>query len=362
MQSILEGLRWLLTKTLPCGRLLGIPMRVHLLLAVFMPLAGLMYANSYGPALGWGWAVVLAAWYLAALYLSILAHELGHAWGFRLVGGQTEMIILTPVGGVALGTGSDQSPRSELLVTALGPAVSVVLAIGGALAAWGAGLLITEDSGDHTWALHAAARMLASINIVLALFNLLFPLFPMDCARLIRAALSLKYNPENVTMGLCKFGVVLGIFLVFAGLFRIELPFIGPVSWLLMIIGIIGVQLCAHEMERVRHMGVYSKSDNWSGRTVYYDGDTMESARSRAREDLGGLLPGGRKPGRVVKSARVTGPAKVIDVAPAPREPIDVEALVDPAEVRRLMRDAAAREDFREAARLKARLRELEQA
>src|SRR5688572_29397255 len=110
LQGILGALRWLFSATLPAGRLFGIPLRVHVILVAFMVWTVVDQYHFASLALGPIWGILLVISSLAVTYLSILAHEFGHAWGHRLVGGRTEMILLTPIGGVAMGSGAEASP------------------------------------------------------------------------------------------------------------------------------------------------------------------------------------------------------------------------------------------------------------
>lgn len=352
MQALLNGLRWLFTATLPAGRLLGIPLRVHVLMLLFLP----MFAWALlKPNQGSLFNLLSAVIYVGVLYGSVLAHEFGHAWGCRLVGGYTEYIVLTPIGGLHMGTGGMESPRSELIVVGLGPAVSVLLALVGWVSWWALNAAFPiETLSAWAWLGVVAVKAVAGINMMLAAFNLLFPLFPMDSARLLRAVLSLRRNPETVTAGICKVGIGLAIVVLFAGLLRFELPLIGSVGPLLCLIAIMGIQSCLHEQERAKHMDVYSRSDDWGRGPVYYDQDLVRGAKAKAREDIGGLFRFKRRPSS--KKSRVPGPAKVIDISPQ-RDPDRIE---DPAELRTMMRAAAASEDFKLAARLKRRLREIE--
>ena len=349
LQSLIYFFRWLFTATLPAGRLFGVPVRVYLLLVIVIPFFAVPY---FQVGLPFWQGAVLSLIFVGVLYGSVLAHEFGHAWGNWLVGGQTEQIVLTPIGGVAVGSGADISPRAELLVVALGPAVSVLLAAAGHLALWPIG----EVSIEHFWrfSLYWAVLMIAQLNTMLALFNLLFPLFPMDSARLLRAAFSLKYNPGLVTLRIAQMGVVLGIVLMMAFFTRIDLPIIGPVSIWLFIIGLLGIQASLYEQHRIRHMPVYAQSDSWGARTVFHDREIMDRARRRAREDIGGIVAAG-KPSKKKRSPRPKGPAEVIEITPS-RDPKDV---VDESELREMLRTAVAREDFRRAAAIKRRIEEL---
>lgn len=360
--GFLQSLIWLFTKTLPCGSVLGIPLRVHLLMVVVLPILALPYLTSGMPL----WlGVLLAAMYVGILYGSVLAHELGHAWGCRLVGGDTDMILLTPIGGVHMGTGGLESPRAELIVVALGPAVSVALAVGSTALLWvfepalrGMGL-IGGIVITGLW-------MASSINTMLAIFNLFFPLFPMDGARLIRAGLSLRMNANKATYGLCQFGIVFAIVMMVLGVLGVQVPLLPSLGGFMLLVGLLGIQACLAELERIKMMPVYMKSDSWGDRSVYYDDDLVRGARSRFWGDLGDMLRlrwlgrlfsgGGRR--RAAPKRNPLLSARVLDATPLP-SPEEVDRMSDLRALEELQRRAVEREDYRLAARVKARLNAL---
>jgi Zn-dependent protease len=343
MTAILDTLKWLLTKTLPAGRVFGIPLRVHLLLVILLPFMAL---NFLGEQLTL-FSILFAVAAIALLYFSVLAHELGHAWGNHLVGGETETILLWPLGGIAYGHGGATSPRAELIVVALGPAVSVLLAVVGNGALW---FLPRPDGPGWYGFAYVCLWWFASVNTMLALFNLLFPLFPMDSARLVRAFFSLRMDPRIVTDNVCRIGIMLAVVICIAGIMGVPLPFLGRVSTFLFLIGIFGFQACLMEQERIKHMPVYDKSDNWGGRTVYYDSDLM--ARVRERAGVASLFMSRRRSGGT-KTSR--GPAKVVDISPR----LDIESMTDLDELHKLQIEAVNREDYKTAARIKKRLNDL---
>ncbi|MEA2366701.1 MAG: hypothetical protein QOE69_1587 [Thermoleophilaceae bacterium] len=136
-------------------------------------------------------AFMLAVISALLFFLSILLHELGHAWvairnGIPILG-----IDLWLFGGVAkLGRDAD-SPGVEFRVAIAGPAVTV------AIAAVCFGLIALVSSASD--ALHssqfdqtvsgsttAVLGYLTSINVLLLLFNLI-PAFPLDGGRIARA-------------------------------------------------------------------------------------------------------------------------------------------------------------------------------
>jgi Zn-dependent protease len=168
------------------GRVAGIQVGVNWsLLVVFWLIVwslagGLLQRSSPGQAAGAYW---LAATFAAVLfYLSLLAHELGHALVARRLGLDVDGITLWLFGGVARLRQEPPSPAVEARIAAAGPLVSVALAGGCAAAAWSAGLRpeLALVSGILGW--------LAASNLFLAAFNLA-PAYPLDGGRVLRAGL-----------------------------------------------------------------------------------------------------------------------------------------------------------------------------
>jgi len=351
MQAILNGFRCLFSATLPAGRVFGIPLRVHVILVLFSAFHAWRSAAGFWDDLGPVLAILLSVGYIAILYGSVLFHELGHAWGCRLVGGQTDHILLWPLGGLHYGSGGRESPKSELIVVILGPAASALLALLG----WGIYALMPEPTSEWSWAAWVAAYFFFQINLVLLIFNTVFVMYPMDSGRILRALLSLKFNPQTVTLRVCQWSLALAVACIVGWLFKWSLPFIGGIDFWLMLIALMAIGTCLNEMEAIKHMDVYSRSDDWGRGPVYYDQDLVKGAKAKARADLGRLF-GLKWFSKSPRKPKVVGPAKVIDISPQ-RDP---ENIADPAELRAMMREAAEREDFKLAARIKRRLREIE--
>lgn len=171
-------------RALRVARLGGIDLRVD---PSWLIVAGLMVwsftTRFAGP--GRDGLTTLSMGGLAAIgfFMSILAHELAHAWEARHRDLEVSGITLFLFGGVTEMTGDAQSPRHEFAVAAVGPWISLVLAAAFGLitagldeyAAWGTDLaLITGNLG---W-----------INLGVALFNLI-PGAPLDGGRVLQAVL-----------------------------------------------------------------------------------------------------------------------------------------------------------------------------
>lgn len=88
----------------------------------------------------WGVAVMLvigggkrvdpieALVWVAVMFVSILVHELGHAFAQRHYGGRP-WIVLYGFGGLAISDDRDRTPRSQILISLAGPAAGFLLAV-----------------------------------------------------------------------------------------------------------------------------------------------------------------------------------------------------------------------------------------
>ena len=138
-----------------------------------------------------GTAFVLAAVSALLFFLSVLLHELGHAFEARRSGIGITGIDLWMFGGVAKLERDSNSPGEEFRVAVAGPAVTLLIAvvcwIAGAAIAGGAdsanALLFDAAPDDEVL---AVIGYLGFVNIALLLFNLI-PGFPLDGGRIARA-------------------------------------------------------------------------------------------------------------------------------------------------------------------------------
>lgn len=199
--------------TFTVGRVLGIPIRVHLSWFVAVGLSTGLFALRVYPAI-FPDATVTTCWLLALataliFFLSILLHELGHALVARRCGVPVRDITLFLLGGVAQIAQEMKRPGVELRVAGAGPAVSLLLAG----VAWGLATL----SDGHNDALAVMWSWLSWMNLSLALFNLL-PGFPMDGGRLLRAAVwKVSGNYQLATRGAAWCGRAIALALMAAG-------------------------------------------------------------------------------------------------------------------------------------------------
>lgn len=212
----------------PIYRAFGILVRVHLLLVVY---AAVRLLKPIAPG-----TIGLAyeAFFLGAGFLFVLLHEYGHCIACRKVGGEADEILLWPLGGLAM-CRPPHDWKSALITTLGGPAVNVILAVvlGGVLlglgAGWGVVLFNPFNIGgafSGEWFMvnssHVKTLLFFSyaINVYLTLFNMLLPMFPMDCGRVVQELLWWKmgYHKSMVistTIGLVA-AVCVGTYAIFA--------------------------------------------------------------------------------------------------------------------------------------------------
>src|SRR5215210_543316 len=157
---------------------------------------------------------VLAVVSALLFFLSILLHELGHAWvairnGIPILG-----IDLWMFGGVAkLGKDAD-SAGVEFRIAAAGPAVTVAIAaacflVGAAVSGASDAFESSRfDAADVSGATIAVLGYLTSINVLLLLFNLI-PAFPLDGGRIAR---SIAWKITGDRNKATRFAAVLGRF------------------------------------------------------------------------------------------------------------------------------------------------------
>ena len=136
-------------------------------------------------------AFVLATISALLFFLSVLLHELGHAFEARRSGIGIIGIDLWMFGGVAKMERDSKSAGEEFRVAVAGPLVTLAIAVvcwvvgavmGGAAESWDA-LRFTVATDNEAL---AVIGYLGSVNVLLLLFNLI-PGFPLDGGRIARA-------------------------------------------------------------------------------------------------------------------------------------------------------------------------------
>jgi Zn-dependent protease/CBS domain-containing protein len=145
---------------------------------------------------------VVAAAFVVLLYLSVLVHELSHSLVARGYGLPVRRIHLYPLGGFSEIEREPQTPSREFLVSAAGPALSLVLAAGG----YGLTRVVAAGTIGGT-----LVSQLMWANLVIGAFNLL-PGLPLDGGRMLRAVIwKVTGRPGTSTIAAAWVGRVLAL-------------------------------------------------------------------------------------------------------------------------------------------------------
>ena len=119
-----------------------------------------------------------------ALFGIVLVHEFGHALACRSVGGQANLIVLWPFGGVAY-VAPPQRPGAQLWSIAAGPLVNVILFPVFSVIWMLAHSAHLDDTVPNAYYYVVA---IWQINLVLLVFNML-PIYPLDGGQILRSLL-----------------------------------------------------------------------------------------------------------------------------------------------------------------------------
>ncbi len=185
---------------IPLGSVCGIALRMHFAFPMLMASALWL---GYGRAL------------LAGL-LTLTLHETAHALAARAMGQRFESIELMPFGGVArMDTALTLRPAQELVLSAAGPAASLLLSMLAAVSGL-TGPLVQD---------------FLRLNLVLGLTNLL-PALPLDGGRILRALLSRRHGRARATKILSRAGAVVGGLVILLGLWAALNGVVNPMLFL----------------------------------------------------------------------------------------------------------------------------------
>jgi Zn-dependent protease len=127
-----------------------------------------------------------------ALFLIVLVHEFGHQLACRQVGGQTNDIVLWPMGGVAY-VSPPQRPGAQLWSIVAGPLVNVVLIPILFVLVSVSSHLGWYDTNPNAYEL---VHIIWEINIGLLIFNLM-PIYPLDGGQILRSLLWFPFGRAN---------------------------------------------------------------------------------------------------------------------------------------------------------------------
>lgn len=185
------------------GNLFGIPFYVHPSWFLVLGLVTFSYGGQLSaifPGLA-GLAFLLGFVAALLLFASVLAHELGHSFVALWQGIEVKSITLFLFGGLAALEKESETPTQSFWVAIAGPLVSLLLF--GLFTAIGLGTLITGPFA-------AMVSLLAYINLMLALFNLI-PGLPLDGGNILKSVVwKITGNPYKGVVFASRVGQFLG--------------------------------------------------------------------------------------------------------------------------------------------------------
>jgi tetratricopeptide (TPR) repeat protein len=136
--------------------------------------------------------VVLALLWLSGFILSILFHELGHAFVAKLVGVEVKGIFIWLLGGLTNLTRKPEKPSHNLAISAAGPLVNMLMGFLLVLIYIVLYLLIPRAPTPSAFIWMQTSMelcfSLAFLNVILVFFNLL-PIYPLDGGNILHALL-----------------------------------------------------------------------------------------------------------------------------------------------------------------------------
>ena len=210
------------------AHIFGIPVRIDYrwfivfilsvwLIAVNLGRGGMFVGSFRLQPVGTVTAWVLGVITTLGLFLSVLAHELSHAFMGRSEGIEIEEIVLHPFGGLARLRNEPENPRAEFRIAVAGPAASFLIGVVSFI------LLLPTVRAGYTIAA-GILLLLSAGNLLLAIFNL-FPGYPLDGGRVLRAILWRRtgdIRQATRLAGIC--GMLIAAILIIFGVYMAIAP------------------------------------------------------------------------------------------------------------------------------------------
>ncbi|MDD4898574.1 MAG: CBS domain-containing protein [Methanocellales archaeon] len=214
------------------GKIIGIPIRLHISFLLILPLFAYAFATTNTPSGEWmqshTWGLlntpigfggvgdpliryVSGTIVTLLLFSCVLLHELGHSYMAKKHGIGIKSITLIIFGGISSMEEIPPDPRIESKVAVVGPSVSLAIGLSFYFIY---GLLEFVSLGI----VRASVGMLAFYNFILCGFNLL-PAFPMDGGRLLRSWLAKRMSYVDATNKAVSVGKIFALILGMFGLF-----------------------------------------------------------------------------------------------------------------------------------------------
>lgn len=205
-------MRW----SLLVGRFWGTEIRLHASLLLLIPYGLIVFrpGNLTG-ALG----VLLL---IAAIFVCVALHEIGHTIAARLFGIQVSSIVLWPLGGFANLSHRPEKVLPDLLISAAGPLANLLVFMFLAVVTTAAYLIQISTTVPGLSLLFDRLNIfpfllsLSVANLALAVFNMI-PVYPLDGGQIARGVLKTIFGEKRADLILLLLSVPLALALVVAG-------------------------------------------------------------------------------------------------------------------------------------------------
>jgi len=225
----------MLESSFSLGKIAGIRIGVHytwFIIFAMMSFSLSLLFREYHPDWGGAEAMFTAVITSLLFFVSIILHELGHSIVAIARGIPVRSITLFIFGGVAQTEKDSDSAATEFKVAIAGPLVSFALAV--------LFYVLRALAAPYSVHVEAACDWLVSINLAVAIFNLL-PGFPLDGGRVFRAIVwgwtgnAVRGMQWAVASGrLVAFALLgLGLFVMYTGLILNGL-WLAAIGWFLL--------------------------------------------------------------------------------------------------------------------------------
>eukprot|EP00929_Paragymnodinium_shiwhaense_P087453 TRINITY_DN47629_c0_g1_i1.p1 TRINITY_DN47629_c0_g1~~TRINITY_DN47629_c0_g1_i1.p1 ORF type:complete len:403 (+),score=66.81 TRINITY_DN47629_c0_g1_i1:162-1370(+) len=208
---------------IPCGSICGVPIKWSIYLLLFCMYSAESLARQHVKSPIWVF-LVLAIGGMVLLFATILVHEFGHGLTAKHYGGEIHYILLWPLGGLCVASLPQQHMNfseklwSDWWVTFNGPATHFLQLPFWAVLVWSLyhaydmryslgdfwadvnPMVHQKSLGRHPealalgWGPVVAMQLCVSameLNVLLFLFNVLFPMYPLDASKLLVTGLQL---------------------------------------------------------------------------------------------------------------------------------------------------------------------------
>jgi Zn-dependent protease/Flp pilus assembly protein TadD len=200
------------------GRVAGVEIRLHISMLLIILVAYYLFRPTDLAG------IVGSILWLVGILICVFLHEAGHTLVARGLGISVKSIIIWPLGGVTNLSRPAEKPLHALLISAAGPLVNVLLALG----LWK--LLsfswlffqfeayLPEQGLAWAGSAYYFLYLLAIMNGVLAGFNLL-PLYPLDGGTILNSALELFFGKSKANLVTFVIGIPVLLAVIVLGIF-----------------------------------------------------------------------------------------------------------------------------------------------